>query len=63
MPQKFLEYAHIHNDATAIILIHNMQEFKEFHFGQMSLETLHLSRRKEYGPDGFYKCVQDYTLS
>ena len=40
-----------------------VQEFGDFHFGQQSLDTIHLSKRKEYGPDGFYRCVQEYHLS
>jgi activating signal cointegrator complex subunit 1 len=40
-----------------------LREFRDFEFGQMSLQILHLSKRKEYGPDGFYRCVQNYALS
>ena len=39
-----------------------VQEFGEFEFGEVPLEVMHISKRGEYGPDGFYKCVENFDL-
>ena len=36
--------------------------FKEFEFGEHTITQLHLSRRGEYGDDGFYKCIAEFDL-
>ena len=40
-----------------------IKEFGEFDFGEMPLEVMHLSKRGEYEPDGFYKCIEKFELS
>ena len=65
MPEKFSKYAHIHTQTYNVhpaIINTLMQEFQEFEFGEVPLETVYLSKRKEYGGDGFYRCVQNYSL-
>ena len=37
--------------------------FKKFEFGEHTISELHLSKRGEYGVDGFYKCVAEFDLS
>ena len=39
-----------------------LQELADFDFGEVVLDCIHLSKRKEYGPNGFYKCIEEFDV-
>lgn len=40
-----------------LYLCSDLQAFREFDFGEVPLGCVHLSKRLEVDPSGYYKCV------
>lgn len=39
-----------------------LKEFRDYDFGDTVFSKLHLSKRREYGKDGYYRCVNEFLL-
>ena len=40
-----------------------VQDFGDFDFGEVPLEVVHLSKRAEVGPDGYYRCIDQMFVT